>query len=380
MQPAPHSAGGMENTPVTASRSSSGSLRICAIGCGNIATGYHGPAYARYAAAHPGAILAACCDIDTDRAARFAAAFGFARHYADFERMLDEEQPGAVCLSAPPDLTSALACRILERGFPLLTEKPPGLTVEEVDRIIAAEAAGGAPCFVAFNRRHMPLARAMRRRLAEAGPPEAIQHARYEMARVGRADPDFSTTAVHGVDAARFLVGSDYARIRFRYQPLPEMGPSVANLFLDCEFASGATGHLAFLPAAGAVVERATVHLRDVSYELRLPVWGGFDSPGRLLELRRGELALDLDGPAASGSGEGFVLSGFYAEDAAFFDAARSGCATGDLRDARQSVAIMQCLRERRAEYRSDGAPRGGDENEPDTDFTDHTDGIPRTI
>jgi predicted dehydrogenase len=327
---------------------------VCAIGCGNIATGYHGPAYARYAAEHPGTLLAACCDIDAGRAARFAGAFGFARHYTDFERMLDEERPGAVCLSAPPERTTELACRILERGFPLLTEKPPGLTVAAVDRMLAAEAAGGAPCFVAFNRRHMPLARALRRWLAEAGPPQAVLHARYTMVRIGRADPDFSTTAVHGVDAARFLAGSDYARIRFRYQPLPELGPAVANLFLDCEFASGATGQLAFLPAAGAVTERAEVHLRDATCELRLPVWGGYDAPGRLVILRRGEPVLDVDGPAACGTREDIVLAGFYSEDAAFFDAVRAGPpAAGDLRDARQSVAVMQCLRERRSEYRA---------------------------
>ena len=39
-----------------------------------------------------------------------------------------------------------------------------------------------------------------------------LRHVHYEMTRVDRRDPDFSTTAIHGIDAVRFLAGSDYAR------------------------------------------------------------------------------------------------------------------------------------------------------------------------
>jgi myo-inositol 2-dehydrogenase / D-chiro-inositol 1-dehydrogenase len=73
-------------------------------------------------------------------------------------RMLDTERPDAVSLVAPVERTCELACLILECGFPLLVEKPPGRTVAEVDRMIAA--AGGVAHQVAFNRRFAPLLRA----------------------------------------------------------------------------------------------------------------------------------------------------------------------------------------------------------------------------
>ncbi|MCZ7542974.1 MAG: Gfo/Idh/MocA family oxidoreductase [Anaerolineae bacterium] len=325
------------------------SFKVCVIGCGYMAMHYHGPAYVRYAAAHSDVVLAACCDIDEAKAAAFRARFGFARHDTDMAAMLDREQPDAVCLIAPEALTCALACQVLEMGYPLLMEKPPGRTVEEIDRMIAAAAASGAPNQVAFNRRYTPLVCALKRRLDGA----ALQHVRYDFTRVGRADADFSLTAIHGVDTARFLAGSDYCHIDFHYQPFPELGPTAANIFMDCTFASGATAHLDFCPLSGVVVERATVYARDHTYFLNLPIWDAFDAPGRLQHLERGALRLDVTGLGVPGGGGApFVSNGFYAENAAFFDALRAGQRpAGDLRSARQSVAVAECIRERREAY-----------------------------
>ena len=46
------------------------------------------------------------------------------------------------------------------------------------------------------------------------------------MTRVERRDPDFSTTAIHGLDAVRYLAGADYAEARFRYRELPSSAPA----------------------------------------------------------------------------------------------------------------------------------------------------------
>ena len=47
------------------------SFKICTIGCGQHASKYHGPSYAQYAATEPDTVLAACCDIDEAKAAKF---------------------------------------------------------------------------------------------------------------------------------------------------------------------------------------------------------------------------------------------------------------------------------------------------------------------
>ena len=275
--------------------------------------------------------------------------------------MIDAEEPDAAVLVVPLTLTAALGARLLERGVPLLIEKPPGRTVEEVDELAAAADAGArdreaagqrrpVPHQVAFNRRYVPLVQEARRRLAAIGPAREIQHVHYEMTRVDRFDPDFSTTAIHGLDAVRFLAGADYAEARLRYQERPALGPGVANIFVDASMSSGATAHLAFCPTAGVVVERATVHAGPHTLFLRIPMWDAYDSPGRLQHLERGRVAADVAGEGT----EPFVLGGFYGEYEAFLgDLAAGRTPSPSLRESRQSVQIAECVRRREKEFRA---------------------------
>ncbi len=246
---------------------------------------------------------------------------------------------------------STSAPLVLERGIPLLLEKPPGATAAEVDRLIAAAGKAGAavPHQVAFNRRHVRLMRELRRRI-EALDPASLQHLRYEIVRVDRRDPDFSTTAIHAIDAVRYLAGRDYTRVRFRYQELPALGPGVANIFMDAELAGGASAQLSFCPVAGVVAERAEVHARDHSFFLEVPMWAGFDAPGRLQHLVRGGLHEEVRGE----EGPSYEQGGFLAELEAFLDDLREGRPPRpDLRDSRQSVAVAEAMRARQEEYRS---------------------------
>ena len=330
------------------------SFRICVVGCGSMSSSGHGPSLAQYAATHPDTVLAACCDLDATRAQNYREAFGFARHDTDMAAMLEREKPDAVCLIAPVSLTCELSCRIMELGYPLIMEKPPGMTVAETDRLIAVAARTKVPNQVAFNRRYTPLLRDLKRILTEEFRPDLIQHLRYDFVRVGRTDADFSTTAIHGIDTVRFLAGSDYRRIRFHYQAFPPLGPAVANILMDCEFASGATAILSFCPVAGVVIERATVHLHDHTFFLEVPIRGAYDAAGRLRHLHKSEVRLDVTGSDVSPAAEWYELSGFYGENAAFLDDLRAGRRpAGDLQSGRQAVAVAQCLRERRAEYQA---------------------------
>ncbi len=327
-------------------------FKICVIGCGNLANSHHGPAYVKYAREHLGTELTACCDVLQPKAADFSSRFGFQRFYTDAVRMLDVEHPDAVCLVVPPALTCPLTCQILAMKFPLLLEKPPGLTVAETDRMIAAARASGTPNQVAFNRRYSPLVTLLKSQLTMNMALGDLQHLQYDFYRIGRTDADFSTTAIHGIDTARFLAGSDYARVDFHYHEVTRTIPRAFNIFMDCTFVSGATAQLSFLPVSGAVIERAILHSSDQIYFLNLPVWNGFDTPGSLLRVVKGEVVSQVSGPEAAGSGEDFILNGFYHENAAFFDDIRSGrTPSGNIESGRQPVEIAQLIRERKSEY-----------------------------
>jgi predicted dehydrogenase len=330
-------------------------MKLCAVGCGEHATSSHGPALARYAARHPDVELAACCDVDKGRAERHRARFGFARAYTDPLAMIAAERPDAAVLVVPEAVTCEVGVQILERGIPLLIEKPPGRTLGEVDRLAAAADRAGAnpvPHQVAFNRRFVPLMRAARRTLAELESLSPVQHLHYEMTRVDRRDPDFAATAIHGFDAVRFLAGSDFAQARFRYREMPELGAGVANILVDAVLASGATAQLAFCPVAGVVVERATVHAGRRTIHLRVPMWGALDSPGRLEHFEGGARKDDLSGAASGETPPAWELGGFYGEYEAFLGDLQAGRVPApSLRDARQSVAIAACVSRRESEY-----------------------------
>ncbi len=328
-------------------------MKLCQVGCGEHARVAHGPSQARCARERADLVLAGCCDLDPSRAEAFRRDFGYGRAFTDPVTMLETVRPDAVVVVVPVERTVAVGSLVLERGLPLLLEKPPGETVAEVDRLAAAAERSGraVPHQVAFNRRFAPLVRELRHRIEQAGP---LQHVHYEMARVERRDPDFSTTAIHGLDAVRYLAGCDYAEARFRYRDLPTLGPGVANIFVDAAMTSGATAHLAFCPVAGVLVERAAAHAHGHSLLLHVPMWSGVDSPGRLWHFAGGRLVDEVAGDRVGDGTALFELGGFYRETVAFLDAVEAERPPSpSLRESRQSVEIAEKIRGRAAEYRA---------------------------
>ena len=328
-------------------------LRICVIGCGGLSSRAHGPSLAKYAANHPGTELTACCDLDSAKATRYRQANGFLRQYNDFREMLNVETPDAVCLYVPVTETARMSIQLLDLGVPVLLEKPPGMTVDECTAMINASESTGTANQVAFNRRYTPLVARLRESLRSGFAESDIQNIRYDFFRINRCDADFSTTAIHGIDTVRFLAGVDYEEIRFTYQPFPELGPTTANIYLECTFRSGATAQLNFCPVSGVLIERATVNLFNHTYFLDVPIWQAFDFPGRLRHLHKGETVEDVEGSQLGDGTELFELSGFYHENAAFLDDIREGRSPeGNIRSGLQSVAIAEAIRNRAAVYR----------------------------
>jgi len=327
------------------------SFKIAVIGCGQISFSHHGYAYQKYAQDHADTELTACCDLVEERAVKFRDKFGFNNACTDWEEMLRTVKPDAVCLNVPPTLTAGLACAVMKKGFALILEKPPGMSVEEVDRMIEVAGRTGVPNQVAFNRRYMPLLNKLKMSIAEKFTPSQIQHIHYNFCRIGRTDADFSTTAIHGIDATRYIAGSDYANVKFHYYEMPEAGPHVANILMDCTFQSGTTAQLNFCPLAGLVIERADVHALNHTWFLETPIWNAFDYPGKLTCVESGKVTQQFAGDEVAGGKDDYLMNGFYQENASFFEDIRHGRRpVGDIQSGRQPVAIAQALRERRVE------------------------------
>lgn len=323
-------------------------FKICFVGCGNMSSDVHGPSCKRYAELNPEIELAACCDIIESKAALFSERFGFLRHYTDFEQMLEIEKPQAVCLVSPISLTAGISCKIMDMGYPLIMEKPPGFDSNETREMIRVAQRSNIPNQVAFNRRYIPLMRELKTMINSNKRADGYLNVHLRMLRVGRKEPDFSMTAIHGIDAVKFLAGEDYRHVSFRYQELPY--PGVANIHLDCVFKSGAIATLDFLPVSGLSVERLEICTDDNTFYFNMAE--GPDKSGKLTHMQGNEKKKEIEGADYSGSDEKFILNGFYDENASFFDDIRKGRKpVGDIQSSLQSVEIAECIRNRAVEY-----------------------------
>ena len=320
-------------------------MKICMIGCGSFARLSHGPAQQRYAAGHADVELGACCDVDENRVRDYSRTFGFSRTYADLYGMLAAEEPDAVVLAVPPESTGRAASLVLERGIPLLLEKPPGMTPAELGQLIRAAEKGGAKAQVGFNRRYMPVVRRAQEILDAAFAPTAAARIDYDMTRFDRWDRDFSTTAIHAIDTALFLARSPFRAAEIRYQAQGQDDRETVNVAIELECVSGTRVRISIQPVAGLNAESATLHSVGQSLAIRIPLFGQSRRSDRLEHWRGNELAASF----ADDDADVVERMGIYSEIAAFFDAVRSGAElTPRLQDCQQQVELMEAIRLRR--------------------------------
>lgn len=315
------------------------SVSICLIGCGVHATVAHGPSLHHLAREESGIVLSACCDLDAAKAEDFRRTFGFRRSYSSIERMLEEETPDALCLILPPERAAVIMRSLAVHQIPILLEKPPGLTVRDVEMLNEVASRHGTPVQVGFNRRFMPLLTRAQQLLADLIGPEAVWQVNYDMIRWQRTEADFSITAIHGLDASGFVARSPAAKARFHYQSLP---PGVTATTVEADCASGAIVRCNFLPVAGATLERISIHGSQTSATVDLPIWGSSDKPGLLRIWQNDSLILEEHGEG----GPDHVQWGFAAQMKAFLDAVRDGVPLHpSLEDAIQPVWLMESMR-----------------------------------
>jgi len=318
-------------------------MKICVIGCGRHSALVHGPSCQKYAALYDDTTLAACCDLDLSRAQAYARSFGFERAYDNMEQMLEKEQPDAVSIIVPEHLIACTAIEVMKRGFAVQLEKPPGLCRSETEQLMETAEKSGVIHQVAFNRRFMPLLMKLRETIGQTP-----QNLFYEFYRVRRTEPSFETTAIHGIDAARYLIGSPYREVRFTYQELAQMGDRVVNILLDCQFENGTQAQLHFCPCTGAVLERMCVTAQDHTYFLSTPIWDGLDTPGEYMHVYQGQVIERISGLEVTDSQSLFETNGFYEENRSFFEHVRTGTPTGhEVKTALQPVIIADAIRKR---------------------------------
>lgn len=115
-------------------------LRVGIIGTGGIAR-KHASSLAELEGR---ARIVGACDIDAERVEAFQAEWDVPVGTTALEELLDAVELDIVHLCSPPGLHKQQAVVALRRGIHVLSEKPPALSLAELDEIAEAERIGGA--------------------------------------------------------------------------------------------------------------------------------------------------------------------------------------------------------------------------------------------
>lgn len=72
--------------------------------------------------------------------------------YTDYEQMLTEQKDSDFVIIATPIAThKAIAARVMSMGYHVMVEKPPAVTIQDVDEMIAVQKQTGKKCQVNFQ-------------------------------------------------------------------------------------------------------------------------------------------------------------------------------------------------------------------------------------
>lgn len=329
-------------------------LKLVHIGAGGFSRTRHAPTLQHLAeSTDPPISLEAICDLDRRRAVGFCESFGYKRAYTDLDAMIQEVQPQVIVCTVQPPATAPVLERLLPLGLPIFTEKPPGVTLAQAERLGDLAEEHGVVTYVGFNRRRAPGIERLKRWSLENGP---VRYIRAEMLRNRRLEPEFGIgTAIHALDCLRYL-GGEVEAVETVCRPYE--GTEARDFLVRLHFAGGFVGDLAVLVDCGLLRERYLIHTTNACMETTLA--GGYSSdfckPGEVAY--RGGL-VEFDDPAVS---DWMVAGGFLGEHQAFLEAVHSGklpdCC---LQDGRRSVRLAVAVHEEYSGPMEAFAPTGPD-------------------
>jgi predicted dehydrogenase len=105
---------------------------------------------------HPIGRIAAVCGRDLERAQSVATTWAIPHAYSDWAAMLDSGKIDAVIIASPNETHYEITMAALDRGLPVLCEKPLGMNVAEAHKMADAAGERGAITMVPFTYRNMP--------------------------------------------------------------------------------------------------------------------------------------------------------------------------------------------------------------------------------
>jgi UDP-N-acetyl-2-amino-2-deoxyglucuronate dehydrogenase len=190
------------------------------IGFGLLGTGLIAPFHAKAIRASSGARLVAAADTVADRLAKFTGDFN-CKGYASLDEMLKDPEIQVVNILTPNHLHTDAVLQAARAGKHILVEKPPAMSLADMDKMAEACAAAGVKIGVVLQCRTRRSVQAIRKAINEGRFGKIYQadtymkwyrsadYYRMDAWRSSRRSGSGVTIAqaVHYIDLLRYLIG-----------------------------------------------------------------------------------------------------------------------------------------------------------------------------
>ena len=186
------------------------SIKTAVIGVGSM-----GINHARINWELPDVDLVGVVDFNHETAQRVASKYG-TKAFFNHEDLLDETRPDAVTLAVPTIYHHKIALDIIERGIPLLIEKPIAFTIEEGQDIIDKAKQNNVKLMIGHIERFNPAITTLKKNIAAGELGRIFQMDAHRQGPFPARIADVGVVvdlAVHDLDVMRFVSQNEVIRV-----------------------------------------------------------------------------------------------------------------------------------------------------------------------
>jgi inositol 2-dehydrogenase len=201
--------------------------------------------------------LLAVADIDPQTSQEVAARYGAKYHYTDYHELLQRDDIDAVVVVTPTSTHAEVIQAAAAAGKHIFSEKPLAQTLVLCDQAITAVEKAGVKLQLGFMRRFDPAYVMAKQKIDEGaiGTPVMFRstsrdpkRTSLEFARRENSGGLIMDMGVHDFDLARWLMGSEVARVQSEggclvYPELKEVG-DIDNAMINLQYSNGAIGNI----------------------------------------------------------------------------------------------------------------------------------------
>jgi len=165
---------------------------------------------------NPNAELVALADVSKAEGMVFAKRYRIPKFYEDPEKLFEDPDVEAVYITSPPKFHASQAMAALQHGKHVFSEKPPAISLEEMEKLTEIVEKTGLMYQIGFNRRFWPVYKKLKS-LVETGKLKPyvvdIKMVRGEMERppwtklIEVSGGFLYDSMIHMLDLSRWILG-----------------------------------------------------------------------------------------------------------------------------------------------------------------------------